>query len=61
MEALASGGHKAEARPTPGPGTAAAVARDAVAEGSDLILAFGGDGTINEIAEGLIGSQVPPG
>lgn len=47
--------------PTPGPGTAAEVARSCVADGADLILAFGGDGTINEVSEGVIGSQVPFG
>ncbi len=58
---LAAGGHLVTAQPTPGAGTAAALARDAVTAGSDLILAFGGDGTINEVAEGMIGSQVPLG
>ena len=29
--------------------------------GPDLILAFGGDGTINEVSEGVIGSQIPFG
>ena len=32
-----------------------------IAEGADLILAAGGDGTINEIAEGMAGSDVPLG
>jgi diacylglycerol kinase (ATP) len=61
MRALAAAGHKVAAKPTPGAGRAASLARDAVAGGADLVLAFGGDGTINEVAEGLIGSQVPLG
>lgn len=35
------------------------MAKDAIAAGADLILACGGDGTINEVAEGMIGSHVP--
>jgi diacylglycerol kinase family enzyme len=59
LAALAAGGHIVSAKPTPGPGSATSVAREAVAAGADLILAFGGDGTINEVAEGIIGSPVP--
>jgi diacylglycerol kinase (ATP) len=40
---------------------AEAMARESIAAGADLILAFGGDGTINEVAEGVIGSQIPLG
>jgi diacylglycerol kinase family enzyme len=47
--------------PTTGPGTAGGLAREAIAGGADLVLAAGGDGTINEAAEGVIGSAVPFG
>jgi diacylglycerol kinase (ATP) len=61
MRALAAGGHAVSAEPTLGPSTAAAAARKSIAGGADLILAFGGDGTINEVAEGMVGSRVPLG
>lgn len=47
--------------PTTGPGAAAHIAREAVDRGADLILAAGGDGTINEIVNGMAGSNVPLG
>ncbi len=47
--------------PTTGPNTAAAIAREHIARGADLVLAAGGDGTINEVAEGMVGSCVPLG
>ena len=36
-------------------------ARDAVASGADLVLAWGGDGTVRSVAEGLAGTGVPLG
>ncbi len=36
-------------------------ARSAVAAGADLVLAWGGDGTVNAVAGGLAGSGVPLG
>jgi len=48
--------HRSEA-----PGHAEALAREAAASGADLILVVGGDGTIHEVANGLLkGDGVPP-
>jgi YegS/Rv2252/BmrU family lipid kinase len=47
--------------PTTGPGTAGALAREAIRGGAGLILAAGGDGTVNETLEGVIHSDVPLG
>jgi diacylglycerol kinase (ATP) len=40
-------------------GDALHYAREAVSSGFDLVAAYGGDGTIMEVAAGLIGSDVP--
>jgi diacylglycerol kinase family enzyme len=45
--------------PTTGPRTAGAIAREHVGRGVELVVAAGGDGTINEIAEGLAHSATP--
>lgn len=45
--------------PTRGRGTAGAIAREHILRGADLIVAAGGDGTINEAAEGMLHSDVP--
>jgi len=60
-EILRETGHDTWLVPTQGPGTAGAIARRHIAEGAELILAAGGDGTINEIAEGVVFSTVPLG
>lgn len=44
---------------TPEPGSATRLARAACADGADLVVAMGGDGTACQVAEGLLGSNIP--
>jgi diacylglycerol kinase family enzyme len=46
-----------EAVDTQAQGHATALARDAARDGFDVVVAFGGDGTVNEAANGLVGSR----
>ena len=43
-------------RETSAPGDAVVMAREAAYEGSDTVVVVGGDGTMNEVADGLAGS-----
>ncbi len=56
---LRESGVEAELLPTHGPGSATEQARAAVAQGIDLVIASGGDGTINEVVNGMAHSRVP--
>jgi diacylglycerol kinase (ATP) len=61
IAALARGGLSPHHMATSEPGHAESLAREAVAQGADLILVLGGDGTINEVVQGLAFSNVPLG
>lgn len=43
------------------PGHATALAQEAVAGGAEVVLAVGGDGTVNEVARGVLGSRAALG
>jgi YegS/Rv2252/BmrU family lipid kinase len=58
---LADAGYAVSMRPTTAPGAAGDMARKAIAEGTQLILAAGGDGTINEVLDGMAHASVPLG
>ena len=51
------GRFKVETVETKRKGHAIELCREAAAEGYDIVVAFGGDGTVNEAANGLAGSQ----
>lgn len=50
-----------EVHPTTGPGDATATARRAAESGYDLVVAAGGDGSIFEVSNGLVGTQASLG
>lgn len=61
MEVLAQAGWSVRAFETDGPGDGIRLAQLAVKEGADVAIAAGGDGTVNEVANGLMGSRVAMG
>ncbi len=58
MRILEDSGSRVELFATPGPNCAGELARSAAEAGCDLVLAAGGDGTINEAVNGIAGSRV---
>lgn len=61
LEALRKGGLDVEPVPTGGPGQATSLARDRAAAGADCVIAFGGDGTVREVAAGILGTDAALG
>ena len=58
---LRDAGHQVDAVATTGPRTGAAIAKRCIAEGADVLLVAGGDGTLNEVINGAVHSDVPVG
>jgi diacylglycerol kinase (ATP) len=56
---LARQGIDSELAPTDGPGSARELARWAVRERRQMVIVCGGDGTLNEVVNGLAGSAIP--
>jgi diacylglycerol kinase (ATP) len=59
VRALAAQGIAAKLIPTAAPGSASKQAREQIEAGCDLIIAAGGDGTINEVANGMLRGPIP--
>ena len=58
---LSEAGVEAEAFETGAPGSAVALAEQAARNGFDTILACGGDGTVHEVVQSLVGTDVALG
>jgi diacylglycerol kinase (ATP) len=57
LDVLVANGIRIELAETHRPGHAEALAREAVRQGASMVVAAGGDGTIAEVANGLLGSS----
>jgi YegS/Rv2252/BmrU family lipid kinase len=55
---LETAGYSLELAPTAKPGHGTELARQLAARGFDVVFAYGGDGTIREVAAGLVGTNV---
>jgi diacylglycerol kinase family enzyme len=51
--------YQVDAIETQRPGHATEICRQAARDAYELVIAFGGDGTVNEAANGLVGTEIP--
>lgn len=58
---LQQGGWDVDLQPTATPGHGEELAREAAGAGCDLVVGVGGDGTLSELLNGLLGTGVPCG
>ncbi len=58
-EALRRQGLVVTPRPTSGRDDATRITAEAVTRGAEMVIAHGGDGTVNEVVQALVGSDVP--
>jgi YegS/Rv2252/BmrU family lipid kinase len=58
VECFRRAGREVELMPTTGPNMAGELGRAAIERGFDVVLAAGGDGTINEVLNGIVGSRI---
>lgn len=61
LEALESAGIEVEHLTINGPGSGSALAREAIARGCDTVIVCGGDGTVHEVMQALVGTGVALG
>ncbi len=61
MRIFRDAGIEMDLRATDAPGSATTLARAAVQHGLQLVIVCGGDGTLNEVVNGMAGSNVPLG
>jgi diacylglycerol kinase (ATP) len=61
MNVLRSGGVEAYEQPTRAAGSAAEQVKEAIANGCDTVFACGGDGTVHDVLQGLVGTEAALG
>jgi YegS/Rv2252/BmrU family lipid kinase len=61
LPALSRAGMDVDVRPTERPGHATEISAEAAREGVERVLGWGGDGTLNELARGLVGTDTALG
>ncbi len=61
LQTLESAGIQVEHLTINGPGSGSALAREAIARGCDSVIVCGGDGTVHEVIQALVGTDVALG